>query len=54
MGANEDVAGGGAETSQAEGLVRVVPGRGTYVVPKLIDHGYLALGKQRFFFAQGR
>ena len=27
---------------------------GTYVVPKVIDKGYLSLGKERFTFAQGR
>jgi len=27
---------------------------GTYVVPKVIDEGYLSLGKERFTFAQGR
>jgi type IV secretion system protein VirB9 len=27
---------------------------GTYVVPKVLDAGYLALGKERFSFAQGR
>ncbi len=27
---------------------------GTYVVPKVIDEGYLSLGKERFAFAQGR
>ena len=26
--------------------------RGTYVVPKVLDRGYLALGKQRFPFEQ--
>jgi hypothetical protein len=25
---------------------------GTYVVPKVLDKGYLALGKERFEFAQ--
>ncbi len=27
---------------------------GTYVVPKVVDRGYLALGKDRFSFEQGR
>ena len=27
---------------------------GTYVVPKVIEEGYLAIGKERFAFAQGR
>lgn len=27
---------------------------GTYVVPKVLDRGYLALGKERFEFRQGR
>ena len=27
---------------------------GTYVVPKVIDRGYLALGKARFEFQQER
>ena len=27
---------------------------GTYVVPKVLDEGYLSLGKERFTFAQGR
>lgn len=27
---------------------------GTYVVPKVLDRGYLALGKERFSFGQGR
>jgi type IV secretion system protein VirB9 len=27
---------------------------GTYVVPKVLERGYLALGKDRFTFAQGR
>src|SRR5438552_11404542 len=27
---------------------------GTYVVPKVLDHGYLALGNNRFAFQQGR
>jgi type IV secretory pathway VirB9-like protein len=27
---------------------------GTYVVPKVLEQGYLALGKERFTFAQGR
>jgi type IV secretion system protein VirB9 len=26
--------------------------QGTYVVPKILDAGYLALGKERFAFAQ--
>jgi type IV secretion system protein VirB9 len=26
--------------------------QGTYVVPKVLDRGYLALGNQRFEFAQ--
>ncbi len=28
--------------------------QGTYVVPKVLDRGYLALGKDRFSFQQGR
>ena len=28
--------------------------QGTYVVPKVVDQGYLALGKERFSFSQGR
>jgi len=31
---------------------QVLPG--TYVVPKVLDRGYLMLGKQRFEFGQGR
>ena len=31
---------------------QVLPG--TYVVPKVLDRGYLTLGKQRFEFGQGR
>ena len=27
---------------------------GTYVVPKVLERGYLALGKDRFSFQQGR
>jgi type IV secretion system protein VirB9 len=27
---------------------------GTYVVPKVLDRGYLALGKDKFSFQQGR
>ena len=27
---------------------------GTYVVPKVLERGYLAIGKARFAFAQGR
>jgi type IV secretion system protein VirB9 len=27
---------------------------GTYVVPKVLEEGYLSLGKERFTFAQGR
>jgi type IV secretion system protein VirB9 len=27
---------------------------GTYVVPKVLDHAYLSLGKARYVFAQGR
>ena len=27
---------------------------GTYVVPKVLDRGYLSLGKERFEFQQGR
>ena len=27
---------------------------GTYVVPKVLDQGYLVLGKQRFAFQQGQ
>ena len=27
---------------------------GTYVIPKVLERGYLALGKERFSFQQGR
>ena len=33
-------------------LVNFQVREGTYVVPKVLDHGYLALGKQRFTFEQ--
>jgi len=35
-------------------LVNFQVQNGTYVVPKVLDHGYLALGKDRFAFQQGR
>jgi type IV secretion system protein VirB9 len=35
-------------------LVNFQVQQGTYVVPKVLEHGYLALGKQRFSFQQGR
>ena len=35
-------------------LVNFQVEHGTYVVPKVIDRGYLALGKARFEFQQGR
>ena len=31
-------------------LVNFQVQNGTYVVPKVLDHGYLALGKERFAF----
>jgi hypothetical protein len=33
-------------------LVNFQVNQGTYVVPKVVDDGYLALGKERFSFAQ--
>jgi type IV secretion system protein VirB9 len=38
----------------APALVNFQVRGGTYVVPKVIDRGYLALGKERFEFQQGR
>lgn len=35
-------------------LVNFQVQQGTYVVPKVLDRGYLALGNQRFSFQQGR
>ena len=35
-------------------LVNFQVQHGTYIVPKLVDRGYLALGNSRFSFAQGR
>jgi type IV secretion system protein VirB9 len=35
-------------------LVNFQVRQGTYVVPKVLEQGYLALGKERFAFAQGR
>jgi type IV secretion system protein VirB9 len=35
-------------------LVNFQVQNGTYVVPKVLDRGYLALGKDRFAFQQGR
>ena len=35
-------------------LVNFQVQEGTYVVPKVLDRGYLALGKERFSFQQGR
>jgi type IV secretory pathway VirB9-like protein len=35
-------------------LVNFQVRNGTYVVPKVIEHGYLALGKDKFEFQQGR
>lgn len=35
-------------------LVNFQVQHGTYVVPKVLDRGYLALGKERFEFQQGR
>jgi type IV secretion system protein VirB9 len=35
-------------------LVNFQVQNGTYVVPKVVDRGYLALGKERLSFAQGR
>ena len=35
-------------------LVNFQVQNGTYVVPKVLDRGYLALGKERFSFQQGR
>jgi type IV secretion system protein VirB9 len=33
-------------------LVNFQVHQGTYVVPKIVDNGYLALGKERFTFTQ--
>jgi type IV secretion system protein VirB9 len=33
-------------------LVNFQVNQGTYVVPKIVENGYLALGKERFSFAQ--
>jgi type IV secretion system protein VirB9 len=38
----------------APALVNFQVQNGTYVVPKVVDRGYLALGKERLSFAQGR
>jgi len=38
----------------APALVNFQVRGGTYVVPKLLERGYLALGKERFAFQQGR
>jgi type IV secretion system protein VirB9 len=38
----------------APALVNFQVQGGTYVVPKVLESGYLALGKQRFAFQQGR
>ena len=35
-------------------LINFQVNSGTFVVPKVLDRGYLALGKERFSFAQGR
>ena len=35
-------------------LVNFQVQQGTYVVPKVLERGYLALGKERFPFQQGR
>jgi type IV secretion system protein VirB9 len=35
-------------------LVNFQVQEGTYVVPKVLEHGYLALGKERLSFQQGR
>ena len=35
-------------------LVNFQVQNGTYVIPKVLDRGYLALGKERFSFQQGR
>ena len=35
-------------------LVNFQVQHGTYVVPKVLDRAYLALGKERFEFQQGR
>jgi type IV secretion system protein VirB9 len=39
-------------TDGSPALVNFQVRNGTYVVPKVIDHGYLALGKQQFPFRQ--
>jgi type IV secretion system protein VirB9 len=36
----------------APNLVSFQVERGVYIVPKVLERGYLAIGKQRFFFAQ--
>ncbi len=51
-----------ADTNELPALYEVQDGKpslvnfqvrqGTYVVPKVLDEGYLALGKARFEFAQ--
>jgi type IV secretion system protein VirB9 len=35
-------------------LVNFQVEQGTYVIPKVLERGYLALGKERFSFQQGR
>ena len=35
-------------------LVNFQVENGTYVIPKVLDRGYLALGKERFAFQQGK
>jgi type IV secretory pathway VirB9-like protein len=38
----------------APNLVSFQVERGVYVVPKVLERGYLAIGKQRFYFGQAR
>jgi type IV secretion system protein VirB9 len=38
----------------APNLVSFQVERGVYVVPKVVERGYLAIGKQRFYFGQAR
>jgi hypothetical protein len=35
-------------------LVNFQVEHGTYIVPKVLERGYLALGKERFHFQQGQ
>ena len=38
----------------APNLVQFEVERGTYIVPKVLEHGYLAIGKRRLVFSTAR